>query len=175
VCTCWPREAAAVDKLVVERWLSGCQSMGRDLQAVRSAANQLEEPRTEFPGTPPRSCCWFRRWIYDVLLIKYGNNVTEGISLGFVHAIDHLCICKKCTGNVANDRNRLVIRSTCLHFVCETTPHEQKDPENSDSWTCLIRIPNNVPNDWHRLSAEIKGLNAMEEKEKLEQRKDGVI
>ena len=73
--TCWPREAAVGDMLVVKCWLCECPSMGPDSPAVKSATNRLEEPRKEFPGTPPRSCWWSHWRIYDTLLNKIKNNV----------------------------------------------------------------------------------------------------
>jgi hypothetical protein len=86
--------AAAGDKLAIERLLIECPSRGQDSLAVGSAENQLAEQRKEFPGTPPRSCCCFHRRIYDVLLIKYGNNVRAVFYLVY-YVIDRLCICSK--------------------------------------------------------------------------------
>ena len=114
--TCWPREAAVGDMLVVKCWLCECPSMGPDSPAVKSATNRLEEPRKEFPGTPPRSCWWSHWRIYDTLLNKIKNNVWRiRFTWLFVHRpFMHFDIYKKKTQKMAG----LWMRCTTFYWFC---------------------------------------------------------
>ena len=101
--SCWPREAAVGDKLVAKCWLCECPSMGPDSPAVKSATNRLEEPRTEFPGTLPRSCWWQSHWrIYDTRynrtrhLRKTGGNKEGSLKIGDILGVSSNLTWRNC-------------------------------------------------------------------------------